>query len=183
MNRYVSGAIVTTAPDPRRWKALALVCVAFFMTILDVSIVNVALPSIGEALDFSRENLQWVISAYAITFGGFLLLAGRAADLLGRRRVFMVGVAVFTTASLLCGLANSEGVLIASRAVQGLGAAIVSPAALSIVTTLFAEGAERNKALGSGERSAAAAPQSASSWAEFSRSTSAGSGSSSSTSR
>jgi len=118
------------------------------MTILDVSIVNVALPSIGEALDFSRENLQWVISAYAITFGGFLLLAGRAADLLGRRRVFMVGVAVFTTASLLCGLANSEGVLIASRAVQGLGAAIVSPAALSIVTTLFAEGAERNKALG-----------------------------------
>jgi len=118
------------------------------MTILDVSIVNVALPSIGEALDFSRENLQWVISAYAITFGGFLLLAGRTADLLGRRRVFMVGVALFTLASLLCGLANSEGVLIASRAVQGLGAAIVSPAALSIVTTLFREGAERNKALG-----------------------------------
>src|SRR6188768_2483503 len=89
-DRYVSRAIVTTAPDPRRWKALALVCVAFFMTVLDVSIVNVALPSIGEALDFSQENLQWVISAYAITFGGFLLLAGRAADLLGRRRVFMV---------------------------------------------------------------------------------------------
>jgi EmrB/QacA subfamily drug resistance transporter len=125
-----------------------LVCVAFFMTILDVSIVNVALPSIGEALDFSRENLQWVISAYAITFGGFLLLGGRAADYLGRRRVFMVGVALFTLASLVCGLANSEGVLIGSRAVQGLGAAIVSPAALSIVTTLFAEGAERNKALG-----------------------------------
>ena len=118
------------------------------MTILDVSIVNVALPSIGEALDFSRENLQWVISAYAITFGGFLLLAGRTADLLGRRRVFMVGVALFTLASLMCGLANSEAFLIASRAVQGLGAAIVSPAALSIVTTLFREGAERNKALG-----------------------------------
>src|SRR6187200_511890 len=147
-SRYVSGAIATSAPDPRRWKALALVCVAFFMTVLDVSIVNVALPSIGEALDFSQENLQWVISAYAITFGGFLLLAGRAADLLGRRRVFMVGVAVFTAASLVCGLANSEGVLIASRAVQGLGAAIVSPAALAIVTTCFREGAERNKALG-----------------------------------
>jgi EmrB/QacA subfamily drug resistance transporter len=122
--------------------------VAFFMTVLDVSIVNVALPSIGEALDFSRENLQWVISAYAITFGGFLLLAGRTADLLGRRRVFMVGVALFTTASLVCGLANSEEVLIGARAVQGLGAAIVSPAALSIITTLFVEGAERNKALG-----------------------------------
>jgi EmrB/QacA subfamily drug resistance transporter len=118
------------------------------MTVLDVSIVNVALPSIGEALDFSQENLQWVISAYAITFGGFLLLAGRAADLLGRRRVFMVGVGVFTAASLVCGLANSEGVLIASRAVQGLGAAIVSPAALAIVTTCFREGPERNKALG-----------------------------------
>ncbi|HEX3255885.1 MAG TPA: MFS transporter [Gaiellaceae bacterium] len=147
-SRYVSGAIAVPAPDPRRWKALALVCVAFFMTILDVSIVNVALPSIGEALDFSRENLQWVISAYAITFGGFLLLAGRAADLLGRRRVFMVGVGVFTAASLVCGLANTEGVLIASRAVQGLGAAIVSPAALAIVTTCFREGPERNKALG-----------------------------------
>jgi EmrB/QacA subfamily drug resistance transporter len=118
------------------------------MTVLDVSIVNVALPSIGEALNFSRENLQWVISAYAITFGGFLLLAGRAADLLGRRRVFMVGVALFTLASLVCGLANSEAVLIGARTVQGLGAAIVSPAALSIITTLFVEGAERNKALG-----------------------------------
>jgi EmrB/QacA subfamily drug resistance transporter len=135
-------------PDPRRWKALALVCAAFFMTVLDVSIVNVALPSIGRSLHFSRESLQWVITAYAITFGGFLLLGGRAADLLGRRRVFMVGVAVFTTASLLCGLAWSEGVLIVARAIQGLGAAIISPAALSIVTTTFEEGAERNKALG-----------------------------------
>src|SRR4051812_16259613 len=134
--------------DPQRWKALAVVCAAFFMTVLDVSIVNVALPSIGESLDFSRDNLQWVITAYSITFGGFLLLAGRSADLLGRRRVFLTGVVVFTVASFLCGLAWSEGVLIASRAVQGLGAAIISPAALSIIMTTFEEGAERNKALG-----------------------------------
>ena len=143
-----AAATATTVPDPRRWKALALVCAAFFMTVLDVSIVNVALPSIGKDLDFSRESLQWVITAYAITFGGFLLLGGRAADLLGRRRVFMVGVGVFTVASLLCGLAWSEGVLIGARALQGLGAAIISPAALSIITTTFDEGAERNKALG-----------------------------------
>ena len=135
-------------PDPLRWKALAIVCAAFFMTVLDVSIVNVALPSIGKALHFSQDNLQWVITAYAITFGGFLLLGGRAADLLGRRRVFYVGVAVFTIASFLCGLAWSEGVLIGARAVQGLGAAIISPAALSIITTMFDEGPERNKALG-----------------------------------
>src|SRR3954454_1307160 len=135
-------------PDPLRWKALAVVCAAFFMTVLDVSIVNVALPSIGEALHFSRDSLQWVITAYAITFGGFLLLGGRAADLFGRRRVFVVGVIVFTIASFLCGLAWSEGVLIAARALQGFGAAIISPAALSIVTTTFEEGAERNKALG-----------------------------------
>ena len=137
-----------TELDPLRWKALAVVCAAFFMTILDVSIVNVALPSIGESLDFSRENLQWVLTAYAITFGGFLLLGGRAADLFGRRRVFLVGVVVFTAASLLCGLAGSESVLIGARALQGLGAAIISPAALSIVMTTFEEGAERNKALG-----------------------------------
>jgi EmrB/QacA subfamily drug resistance transporter len=135
-------------PDPLRWKALAIVCAAFFMTVLDVSIVNVALPSIGKALKFSPDNLQWVITAYAITFGGFLLLGGRAADLLGRRRVFYVGVAVFTIASFLCGLAWSEDVLIGARALQGLGAAIISPAALSIITTLFDEGPERNKALG-----------------------------------
>ena len=135
-------------PDPNRWKALAIVCAAFFMTVLDVSIVNVALPSIGESLHFSEANLQWVITAYAITFGGFLLLGGRAADLLGRRRVFYVGVTVFTIASFLCGLAWSEGVLIGARAVQGLGAAIISPAALSIIMTTFEEGAERNKALG-----------------------------------
>ena len=128
------------ASNPHRWRILAVVATAFFMTILDVSIVNVALPSIAKDLDFSQENLQWVITAYAITFGGFLLLGGRAADLLGRRRVFIVGVALFTIASLVCGLAQSEGMLIASRAVQGLGGAIISPAALSIVMTSFEEG-------------------------------------------
>jgi EmrB/QacA subfamily drug resistance transporter len=141
-------ATVHAGPDPLRWKALTVVCAAFFMTILDVSIVNVALPSIGRSLDFTRENLQWVITAYAITYGGFLLLAGRLADLYGRRWVFMIGVVVFSAASLFCGLAWSEGVLIASRAVQGVGAAIITPSALSIVMTTFEEGAERNKALG-----------------------------------
>src|SRR6476659_1793097 len=134
--------------NPHRWRILAVVATAFFMTILGVSIVNVALPSISRALNFSRENLQWVITAYSIAFGGFLLLAGRAADLLGRRRVFMVGTALFTIASLVCGLSQSEGMLITARAVQGLGAAIITPAALSIVMTSFEEGAERNKALG-----------------------------------
>src|SRR6266571_7768633 len=134
--------------NPHRWRILAVVATAFFMTILDVSIVNVALPSIARSLHFSRENLQWVITAYSIAFGGFLLLAGRAADLLGRRRVFVVGVALFTIASLVCGLAQSEGMLIGARAVQGLGGAIITPAALSIVMTSFEEGADRNKALG-----------------------------------
>ena len=134
--------------DPRRWQALALVCVAFFMTVLDVSIVNVALPSIKTSFDVSDQTLQWVLIAYTITFGGFLLLGGRAADLLGRRRVFMAGVALFSVASRACGLAGSIGVLIAARAVQGLGAAIISPATLAIITTTFDEGAERNKALG-----------------------------------
>jgi EmrB/QacA subfamily drug resistance transporter len=134
--------------DPRRWQALALVCVAFFMTVLDVSIVNVALPSIKTSFNVSDQSLQWVLIAYTITFGGFLLLGGRAADLLGRRRVFMAGVALFSVASLACGLAGSIGVLIAARAVQGLGAAIISPATLAIITTTFDEGAERNKALG-----------------------------------
>ena len=127
---------------------MTIVCAAFFMTVLDVSIVNVALPSIGKALSFSRDNLQWVITAYSITFGGFLLLGGRAADLLGRRRMFLAGVVLFTVASFLCGLAWSEGVLIGARAVQGLGAALISPAALSIIMTTFEEGPERNKALG-----------------------------------
>src|SRR5437016_150213 len=134
--------------NPHRWRILAVVATAFFMTILDVSIVNVALPSISRALHFSREILPGVLTASSIAFGGFLLLAGRAADLLGRRRVFMVGVALFSIASLVCGLASSEGMLIVARAVQGLGGAIITPAALSIVMTSFEEGAERNKALG-----------------------------------
>jgi MFS family permease len=140
--------LATPELDPRRWLALAVVGTAFFMTILDVSIVNVALPTIGADLHFSPENLQWVVTAYALTFGGFLLLGGRAADLLGRRSVFMVGVVLFSAASLVCGLSSSDGMLIAARAVQGLGGAIISPAALSIVSAAFTEGAERNKALG-----------------------------------
>jgi EmrB/QacA subfamily drug resistance transporter len=136
------------APDPRRWQALALVCVAMFMTVLDVSIVNVALPSIKTALNVAEKDLQWIITAYSIAFGGFLLLGGRAADLLGRRRMFMIGIALFSVASLACGLANSIGVLVAARVVQGLGAAIISPATLSIIMTTFEEGSERNKALG-----------------------------------
>jgi EmrB/QacA subfamily drug resistance transporter len=139
---------MNAAPDPRRWQALALVCVAMFMTVLDVSIVNVALPSIKRSLGVSDSTLEWVLIAYTITFGGLLLLGGRAADLLGRRRMFMIGLAVFAAASLVCGLAGSIGVLVAARAVQGIGAAIISPATLSIITTTFEEGAERNKALG-----------------------------------
>jgi EmrB/QacA subfamily drug resistance transporter len=134
--------------ERRRWIALALLCVAQFMVVLDASIVNVALPSIGSALNFDQENLSWVVNAYVLTFGGFLLLGGRMADLLGRRRVFMGGLILFALASLAGGLATNDGQLIAARAVQGLGAAILSPAALSIVTTTFRDGAERNKALG-----------------------------------
>jgi EmrB/QacA subfamily drug resistance transporter len=132
----------------RRWLALGLLCMAQFVVVLDASIVNVALPSIGEALSFSQENLSWVVNAYVLTFGGFLLLGGRLADLLGRRRVFMFGLVLFALASLVGGFAESEGMLIGARAVQGLGAAILSPSALSIVTTTFRDGAERNKALG-----------------------------------
>ena len=135
-------------PDPRRWWALALLCGAFFMVILDAAIVTVALPSIQRDLGFSEQSLQWVVSAYALTFAGLLLLGGRAADLLGRRRVFMVGLVVFTGASLLCGLAWSPSALIGARALQGVGAAIMTPTALSIITTTFPEGRERNKALG-----------------------------------
>src|SRR3954465_2932279 len=134
--------------ESRRWIALALLCVAQFMVVLDASIVNVALPTIGSALDFSESNLPWVVNAYVLTFGGFLLLGGRMADLLGRRRVFIGGLILFALASLAGGFASTSGQLIAARAVQGLGAALLSPAALSIVTTTFRDGAERNKALG-----------------------------------
>jgi EmrB/QacA subfamily drug resistance transporter len=144
----MEAAIPRTDPDPRRWWALALLCGAFYMVILDAAIVTVALPSIEEELGFSAQGLQWVVSAYALTFAGLLLLGGRAADLLGRRRVFMVGLVVFTLASLLCGLAWSDDSLIGARALQGVGAAIMTPTALSIITTTFEEGSERNKALG-----------------------------------
>jgi len=154
VNGAASAADLTTAPgakpsaDPRRWRALILLCAAQFMVVLDASIVNVALPSIKVALHFSEASLPWVVNAYTLTFGGFLLLGGRAADLLGRRRVFMVGLVVFSGASLAGGLAQSEAWLIVARGVQGLGAAILSPATLSIITTTFTEGTERNKALG-----------------------------------
>ncbi len=133
--------------NSRKWFALAIICVAQFMVILDVSIVNVALPSIQRGLHFSEQNLLWVLNAYALFFGGFLMLGGRVADKLGRRRVFVAGVILFTLASLFCGLATSSGWIVTSRAVQGLGAAILSPAALSILTVTFEEGPERNKAL------------------------------------
>jgi EmrB/QacA subfamily drug resistance transporter len=131
-----------------RWRAFGVLAVAYFMTVVDLTIVNVALPSIGRDLHFSESGLQWVVTAYGLTFGGLLLLGGRAADLLGRRRIFMVGLVVFTAASLACGLADSDTFLIAMRGLQGAGAAIVLPAALSIVMNMFPEGAERNKALG-----------------------------------
>src|SRR5215204_6194684 len=141
---------MTTAQEylERRWTALILLCIAQFIVVLDASIVNVALPSIGEGLNFSEANLPWIVNAYVIAFGGFLLLGGRAADLLGRRRVFMAGLLVVAVASLAAGFAASQGQLIAARAAQGLGGAIISPAALSIITMLFRDGAERNKALG-----------------------------------
>src|SRR6187455_1983554 len=131
-----------------KWFGLALLGAVQFMVVLDIAIVNVALPSIQADLGFSQGNLQWVISAYALVFGGFLLLGGRSADLLGRRRVFMAGTFVFTLGSLLCGFAWSEESLIASRAFQGLGAAMITPAALSILVATFKEGRERNIALG-----------------------------------
>jgi EmrB/QacA subfamily drug resistance transporter len=143
-----AGRLAPAALDPRRWWALALLCGAFFMVLLDGTITIVALPSIGADLGFARQDLQWVLSAYALTFGGLLLLGGRAADLLGRRRVFMAGVLLFTAASFMCGLAWSPATLLAARVVQGAGAAIMTPTALSIISTTFTEGAERNKALG-----------------------------------
>ena len=134
--------------DRQKWLALALLASTQFVIILDAAIVNVAIPSIGRDLDFSIENLAWIPNAYALTFGGFLLLGGRMADLLGRRRLFMGGLVLFGVASLLGGLSQSEEQLIAARALQGLGAALLAPSALSMVTNMFAEGAERNKALG-----------------------------------
>jgi len=137
-----------SSPVTNKWLALALLAAAQFMVILDASIVNVALPSIGTDLNFDQESLSWVVNAYVLVFGGFLLLGGRMADLLGRRRLFIAGLVLFAVASLAGGLAENSGQLIIARAVQGLGAALLSPAALSLVTVLFAEGSERNKAMG-----------------------------------
>jgi len=148
-SRKEAGGMSAGGPgEVRRWRAFALLAVAYFMTAVDLTIVNVALPTIGRKLHFSETDLQWVVTAYALTFGGFLLLGGRAADLLGRRRLFMAGLALFSAASLACALATGDTFLIVMRGIQGLGAAMVLPAALSIVTNIFAEGAERNKALG-----------------------------------
>ena len=140
--------MTSQSPHINRWRAFALLAVSFFMTIIDLTIVNVSLPTIGRDLHFSETSLQWVVTAYALTFGGFMLLGGRAADLLGRRRILMAGLALFTAASLGAALSTGEVSMIAARAVQGLGAAIMLPAALSIVMNMFEEGAERNKALG-----------------------------------
>jgi EmrB/QacA subfamily drug resistance transporter len=136
------------SPHIDRWRAFALLAVAFFMTVVDLTIVNVSLPTIGRDLHFSQTNLQWVVTAYALTFGGFLLLGGRAADLLGRRRILMLGLGLFSAASLAAALATGTGFMIGARAIQGAGAAMMLPAALSIVMNMFPEGAERNKALG-----------------------------------
>src|SRR5213596_3003113 len=142
--------VVRRMPDraTNRWLVLVLICLAQFMVVLDATIVNVALPSIQNDLGLSEANLQWIVNAYTLVFGGFLLLGGRAGDLLGRKRLFLIGLVIFTTASLLNGLSSSSGMLIGFRALQGLGAALISPAALSIISTTFAEGKERAKALG-----------------------------------
>jgi EmrB/QacA subfamily drug resistance transporter len=137
-----------TYPQDKKWLALALLALAQFVVVLDASIVNVALPSIGRDLEFAQADLSWVVNGYTLFFGGFLLLGGRMADLLGRRRLFIAGLILFALASLVGGLATSPGMLVGARAVQGLGAALLSPAALSLVTVMFAEGAERNKAMG-----------------------------------
>jgi len=140
--------MTSQSPDINRWRAFALLAVAFFMTVIDLTIVNVSLPTIGRDLHFSPTNLQWVVTAYALTFGGFLLLGGRAADLLGRRRILMLGLGLFSAASMAAALATGVGFMIGARAAQGVGAAIMLPAALSIVMNMFQEGAERNRALG-----------------------------------
>jgi EmrB/QacA subfamily drug resistance transporter len=139
-------AVAKKATNP--WVVLVLICFAQFMVILDATIVNVALPSIQKDLNLTEGNLQWIVNAYTLVFGGFLLLGGRAGDLLGRKRLFLIGLVIFTGASLIDGLANSEGMLIGARSLQGLGAALISPAALSIIATTFKEGSERAKALG-----------------------------------
>jgi MFS family permease len=169
--------------DRNRWNALAVLGVAYLMVVLDVSIVNVALPSIQTDLNFAPEDLQWVVSAYALTFGGFLLLGGRAGDLLGRRRLFMIGLGLFAASSLLCGLSQSDTMLIFARGLQGVAGAILSPSVFSIVTVTFEEGPTATRRLASSAASPAPARRSACCSAGYSPSTPAGSGSSSSTSR
>lgn len=142
------GSAIARGADPNRWKALAVLGIAYLMVVLDVAITNVALPSIQRDLGFSIDGLQWVVSGYALTFGGFLLLGGRLGDLLGRRRLFMVGLALFALTSLLAGLAVSAGMLIAARVAQGAAGAILSPSVFSITSVTFQEGSERNEALG-----------------------------------
>src|SRR5436305_887216 len=139
---------MTEKTSTNRWLILVIACLAQFMVVLDTTVVNVALPSIQRGLNFSPADLQWVVNAYTLVFGGFLMLGGRAADLLGRRRLFLAGIALFSFASLLNGLAQSSTMLIAGRGLQGLGAALVSPAALAIITTTFTENRERTRALG-----------------------------------
>jgi EmrB/QacA subfamily drug resistance transporter len=148
MSRVISEIGGERRPNDRRWLALLLVCAAQLMIVLDGTIVNVALPTIQDSLGFSETGLSWVVNAYLLTFGGFLLLGGRAGDLFGRRKVFAFGLALFTVASLLCGLAGSQGLLVAARALQGVGGAIIAPAALSIIITTFTEPGERARAMG-----------------------------------
>src|SRR5919107_721584 len=152
MTEMTEGALKTSRKqrpnDRRRWLALLLVCAAQLMIVLDGTIVNVALPAIQDSLGFSQVTLSWVVNAYLLTFGGFLLLGGRAGDLFGRRRVFAFGLALFTFASLLCGLAGSQGMRVAARALQGVGGAVIAPAALSIIITTFKEPNERARAMG-----------------------------------
>ncbi len=139
---------MTIADTRAKWLALAVLCLGDLMIVLDVSIVNVALPSIREDLGFSQESLAWVLNAYTITFGGFLLLGGRLGDLFGQRRLFLGGMTLFTLASAVCGLAQSQGALVVARAVQGVGGAVVSAVALALIMRLFTEPGERAKAMG-----------------------------------
>jgi len=171
-----------TMDSRTRWLALIVVCLGDLMIVLDVTIVGVALPSIREDLGFSEESLAWVVNAYLLTFGGFLLLGGRLGDLFGHRRLFLIGIGLFTAASLACGVASSQGMLVGARAVQGIGGALVSAVALSLMMTLFLEPAERAKAMASSGSSRPAAVRSACSSGASSRTLSIGTGSFSSTS-
>ena len=161
IQRAVGRARTAGGAPPHRWRAFALLAVAYFMTIVDLTIVNVALPTIGQKLHFSESNLQWVVTAYGLTFGGFLLLGGRAADLLGRRRLFMVGMAVFTAASFADALSRTESLLIVMRGIQGLGAALVLPAVLSIVMNMFRRAPSATRHWECGGRLGRRAPRSA----------------------